>query len=121
MTGGDHDARAAVLQALAGGDRRSTGRASEVAAEALAEPVRIVRNLHKINEFTDADAVPGGYAECLQTIFSVNGVNTPLTPGATVEFEMPDWYGRPWATIWEQYFEEGMSKPEEDGDLFSFD
>ena len=90
-------------------------------AEALAEPVRIVRNLHKINEFTDADAVPGGYAECLQTIFSINGVNTPLTPGATVEFEMPDWYGRPWAAIWEQYFEEGMSKPEEDGDLFSFD
>jgi hypothetical protein len=86
----------------------------------LAEPVRIVRNLHKINEFTDADAVPGGYAECLQTIFSVNGVNTPLTPGATVEFEMPDWYGRPWAAIWERYFEEGMSKPEAE-DLFSFD
>jgi hypothetical protein len=90
-------------------------------AEALAEPVRIVRNLHKINEFTDADAVPGGYAECLQTIFSINGVNTPLTPGATVEFEMPDWYGRPWAAIWERYFEEGMSKPEEGEDLFSFD
>jgi hypothetical protein len=38
-----------------------------------------------------------------------------------VEFEMPDWYGRPWAAIWERYFEEGMSKPEEAGDLFSFD
>jgi hypothetical protein len=88
--------------------------------EALAVPVRIVRNLRKINEFTDADAVPGGYAECLQTIFSINGVNTPLTPGAKVEFEMPDWYDRPWAAIWERYFEEGMSKPEA-ADLFSFD
>jgi hypothetical protein len=35
---GDQDARAAVLQALAGGDRRSTGRAGEIAAQALAEP-----------------------------------------------------------------------------------
>jgi HEAT repeat protein len=38
VTGGDHDARAAVLRALAGGDRRSTGRAGEIAAQALAEP-----------------------------------------------------------------------------------
>ena len=53
--------------------------------------------------------MPGGYAECLQTIFSINGVNTLLTPGATVEVEMPDWYDRPWAAIWERYFEEGMS------------
>ena len=58
--------------------------------------------------------------ECLQTIFSINGVSAPLSPGTTVEFEMPDWYDRPWAAIWERYLEEGMSKPEA-ADLFSFD
>jgi hypothetical protein len=29
-------------------------------------------------------------------------------------------YGRPWAHIWEKYWEEGMQKPE-DEDIFSFD
>jgi hypothetical protein len=30
-------------------------------------------------------------------------------------------YGRPWAKTWEQYFEEGMSGPEESEDLFDFE
>jgi general stress protein 26 len=34
---------------------------------------------------------------------------------------MPDMYGRPWAKIWEQYFEQGMSKPDATEDLFNFD
>jgi hypothetical protein len=29
-------------------------------------------------------------------------------------------YGRPWAHIWEKYFEEGMERPK-DEDIFSFD
>ena len=89
--------------------------------EALAEPVRIVRNLHKINEFSDADQTPYTFIECVQTIFSVDGVNSPLTPGAVVEYEMPDMYGRPWATLWERYFEQGMSKPDTTEDIFSFE
>jgi hypothetical protein len=89
--------------------------------EALATPVRIVRNLHKINNFTDPDEVPYPFIECVQTIFSVDGKNAPLTPGKVVEYEMPDMYGRPWATIWERYFEQGMSKPEATEDLFNFE
>ena len=89
--------------------------------EALVEPVRIVRNLHKINEFTDPDQTPYTFIECVQTIFSVDGVNSPLAPGAVIEYEMPDMYGRPWATIWERYFEQGMSKPNSDEDLFNFE
>jgi hypothetical protein len=30
-------------------------------------------------------------------------------------------YGRPWAKIWEENFEQGMSKPDVDEDLFKFD
>jgi hypothetical protein len=88
--------------------------------EALAVPVRIVRNLHKINSFTDPDEVPYVFIECVQTIFSVDGHNAPLTPGAKIEYEMPDMYGRPWASIWERFFEEGMTKPDASEDLFDF-
>src|SRR5690606_12508351 len=89
--------------------------------EALVEPVRIVRNLHKINNFTDPDQTPYTFIECVQTIFSIDGINSPLTPGAVIEYEVPDMYGRPWATIWERYFEQGMSRPDPDEDLFSFE
>jgi len=89
--------------------------------EALSEPVRIVRNLHKINEYSDADQTPYTFIECVQTIFSVNGRNAPLTPGTVIEYEMPDMYGRPWDAIWRKYFEQGMSRPNVDADLFDFE
>jgi hypothetical protein len=90
--------------------------------EALVEPIRIVRNLDKINNFSDADATPYAFIECTQTIFNIDGVNTPLPPGSVVEYELPDMYGRPWDAIWQQYFEQGMSRPKDnDEDLFNFE
>jgi hypothetical protein len=89
--------------------------------EALAEPVRIVRNLHKINDFTDDDQTPYVFIECVQTIYSIDGQNLPMTPGSVFQYEMPDMYGRPWAAIWEKYFESGMSKPDVAEDLFNFE
>ena len=89
--------------------------------DALVDPIRIVRNFRKINDFTDADETPYTFIECVQTIFSVDGKNSPLTPGSKIEYEMPDMYGRPWAAIWERYFEEGMEKPDATEDLFNFE
>jgi hypothetical protein len=89
--------------------------------EALAVPVRIVRDLLKINEFSDPDQTPYPFIECVQTIFSVEGRNTPLTPGTVIEYEMPDMYGRPWAAVWERYFEQGMEKPDTSEDIFNFE
>jgi hypothetical protein len=89
--------------------------------DALAVPVRIVRNFVKINNFKDKEEVPYPFIECVQTIFTVNGKNQPLTPGTKIEYEMPDMYGRPWAKIWEQSFEQGMTKPDVSEDLFNFD
>ena len=89
--------------------------------DALAVPVRIVRNFVKINNFKDKDETPYPFIECVQTIFTVNGKNQPLTPGTKIEYEMPDMYGRPWAKIWEQSFEQGMTKPDVSEDLFNFD
>jgi hypothetical protein len=90
-------------------------------SEAFIEPVRIVRNLHKINDYTDPDQTPYTFIECVQTIFSIEGHNAPMTPGRVFEYEMPDMYGRPWDAIWQKYFEQGMSRPDPVEDLFSFE
>jgi hypothetical protein len=87
--------------------------------EALVEPIRVIQRLMKLAEFDDASANPIVYIECVQTIYPVEGTATPLTPGRKFEFEVPDLYGRPWAHIWEQYWEQGMEKPDDD-DLFDF-
>ena len=78
----------------------------------MAEPVRIVRNLHKINNFTDNDECRTRSSSACRRSSRSTGINTPLTPGTKIEYEMPDMYGRPWAKIWDEYFEQGMSKPE---------
>jgi hypothetical protein len=88
--------------------------------EALVEPVRIVRNLTKQGNFADADQSPYVFVECVQTIFPIEGLATPVQPGDVIEYEVPDMYNRPWAHIWDEYFEDGMTKPQ-DEDIFSFD
>ncbi len=88
--------------------------------EALVEPVRIVRNMMKVADYTDAKETPQPFIECVQTIFNVNGINSPLTPGAKVEYEVPDMYGRPWDKIWHENFEKDMKRPDHSEDLFNF-
>jgi hypothetical protein len=85
--------------------------------EALVQPLRIVRNFAKLSDVDDGD--PHTYIECVQTIFPVKGKATPLTPGATFAFEVPDMFGRPWAQMWEKYHEQHMQKPVNE-DLFDF-
>ncbi len=90
--------------------------------EALVEPVRIVRNMDKINNFSDPDQVPYAFIECIQSIFLSEGHNLPVSPGAVVEHEVPDMFGRPWDTIWRKYFEQDMTKPSDNLEsLFNFD
>ncbi|MBK9253479.1 MAG: hypothetical protein IPM70_17125 [Proteobacteria bacterium] len=87
--------------------------------EALVEPIRIVGRMDKRADFADAEVNPIVFTECIQTIYPVKGAATPLTPGRVIEFEVPDMYGRPWAQMWEKYWEEGMKRPAEE-DLFDF-
>jgi len=87
--------------------------------EAFVEPIRIVERMDKRADFADADVNPIVFTECIQTIYPVNGTATSLAPGRVIEFEVPDMYGRPWAQIWEKYWEQGMKKPEGE-DLFDF-
>ncbi len=87
--------------------------------EALVEPVRIVRNLTRQSGLREGD--PYAFVECVQTIFPVDGIPTPLSPGATFQQEVLDMYGRPWSQIWEKHHEDGMQRPEVSEDIFSFE
>jgi len=87
--------------------------------EALAEPVRIVRDYRKLSDFDEG--TPFTYTDCVQSIFAIEGRAVPVTPGAVIEYQVPDMLDRPWARIWEQYFEEGMTPPEANDDIFDFE
>ena len=86
--------------------------------EALVEPIRIVRNLQRVGGLDEGD--PYGFIECLPNIFPVKGVATAVAPGDVIEYEALDMFQRPWAQLWEKYFEQGMQKPEEKN-LFEFE
>jgi hypothetical protein len=85
--------------------------------EAFVQPLRLVQVHIKTGDLEDVD--PFVYGRCIQTIFPVDGRPKPLTPGTTFEYTVPDIYGRPWAQIWERYFEQGMQRPEEES-IFDF-
>jgi hypothetical protein len=79
--------------------------------EALVDPVRIVHLLDKRGELNEGD--PFSVMECIPQSFPVDGHTTPMSPGQTVEYVVPDIFGRPWAQIWERYHEEGMERPKQ--------
>ena len=84
--------------------------------EALVEPIRIIRNYRRLSDFDVGDPIE--YIHCIPTILPVKGKATAVVPGQTIEYEVPDMYGRPWAHIWEEYWEKGMDRPKEK-DIFS--
>jgi hypothetical protein len=85
--------------------------------EAFAQPLRIVQVHIKTGNLDEVD--PFIYARCMQTIFPIDGRPQPVSPGTTIQYTVPDIYGRPWADIWEQYLEKGMSRPGNAG-IFEF-
>ncbi|HEX7080433.1 MAG TPA: hypothetical protein VF329_05420 [Gammaproteobacteria bacterium] len=87
--------------------------------EALVEPVRIIRNLMKRSDVSEGD--PYTFIECVPTIYPIEGKASPVVPGQVIEYEVPDIYGRPWAHIWEENFEQGMQRPEPNEDIFNFE
>jgi hypothetical protein len=85
--------------------------------EALVEPVRQVRFLSKSRDLSEA--TPYTYVHCNQTIFAVDGRGIPVSPGTVIEYKVEDLYGRPWAAVWEEWFEKDMQRPEREK-LFGF-
>lgn len=60
------------------------------------------------------------WKECQQSLWNVDGRLQPVAPGTVIPYRIPDWFDRPWARIWEEYFEEGMERPEPGDDIFEF-
>ena len=85
--------------------------------EALVDPIRIVRNYARLGGFEKDDPVQ--YIKCIPSLYPVKGHATPVAPGQVIEYEVPDMFGRPWAQMWEKYFEQGMEKQKEE-DIFDF-
>ena len=85
--------------------------------EALVQPIRIVRNYTKVSGFEQGDPYP--FIDCIQTIFPKDCRANPVVPGQVIQYKIPDMYGRPWAEIWEEYFEKGMQKPKGE-DIFTY-
>ncbi len=77
--------------------------------EAFVDPLRIVHYLDKRGDLNEGDPFP--IMECIPQSFPVDGHTTPMAPGQTFEYTLPDMFGRPWAQIWERYHEEGMERP----------
>jgi hypothetical protein len=85
--------------------------------EAFVQPLRSIQVHIRTGNLGEVD--PFIYARCIQTIFPINGRPSPNSPGTTIQYTVPDIYGRPWAQIWEQHFEKGMKRPASDS-IFEF-
>jgi hypothetical protein len=79
--------------------------------EAFAQPLRIVQHLDRLGEPDEREPFP--IMECIPQSYPVDGHATPMSPGQTFEYTLPDIFGRPWAQIWERYHEKGMERPKE--------
>jgi len=97
-----------------------TGLSTEVIVydpEALVKPVRMIRDYRRVSEINARD--PMIYIDCVQTLFLNEGRTQPVSPGTTIDYTVPDMFGRPWDQVWGQYFEEGMERPQAEA-LFGF-
>jgi len=102
-----------IYSANRDGKRRITGLHHEAIfydPEALVEPIRISRDLPRLGGVDEGD--PYAHLACVPTFYPINGKQTPVSPGQTIQFQVPDMNDRPWARIWEQYYEKDMQDPD---------
>jgi hypothetical protein len=75
--------------------------------DALTQPIHIKdRFLRKAT--LDSQTERFTFIECLSNVHNVNGRPKQLNKN---DPEFIDYYGRPWAQVWEEYFEKGWDKP----------
>ncbi len=88
----------------------------------LAEPIRIVRNLHKTADYTDdKETAARPFIECVQTIYNINGINSPLTPGRQGRGRTcPTCTAGPGTRSGTENFEKDMKRPDHSEELFNF-
>jgi hypothetical protein len=75
--------------------------------DALLRPV-VLKERYLRRADADAPDRRMRHVECLSNIRNVNGMPSQLT---SENPEFVDYYARPWAQVWERYFEKGWDKP----------
>jgi len=80
--------------------------------EAFAQPLILHDRFRRLAQADDPKA-RFSFIECLGNIKNVNGHPKQLT---SADPDFIDYYGRPWAQVWEKAFEKGWDKPPE-GDI----
>ena len=83
--------------------------------EALQQPVRILWHRNYLESWATAERL--GWAECTRSLYPIDGFATQVAPGEVIQYRVPDMFGRPWAQIWEEYFEKSMDRPKQELDL----
>lgn len=80
-------------------------------SDALLQPVRIKDRFLR-HATADDPKARYTFIECLSNIRNVDGRPKQLSK---TDPEFIDYYGRPWAQVWEKYFEKGWDKPQDSG------
>ena len=83
--------------------------------EALEEPVRILWHRTYVEGWDTSERLT--FVECAFRYYPMEGFATQVAPGTVIEYRVPALLDRPWAQTWEQYFEQGMERPDEELDL----
>ena len=78
--------------------------------EALEEPVRILWHRTYVEGWDTAERLT--FVECAFRYYPMEGFATQVAPGTVIEYRVPALLDRPWAQTWEQYFEQGMERPD---------
>ncbi len=86
---------------------------------AFAVPLHLEAHLHLSRRARTPSSATSGRSVS-KHLWNVNGRLQPVAPGTVIQYRIPDWYDRPWARIWEEYFEQGMQRPAADESIFDF-
>jgi hypothetical protein len=81
--------------------------------EALLQPVKLTERYLRVGT-PDNPKARFTFIECLSNIHNVNGRPQQLTKA---DPNFVDYYGRPWAQNWEEWFEKGWDKPADTGGI----
>ena len=81
-------------------------------SEALAQPVRILWHRNYQQAWSAAGRLT--WTECTRPLYPIDGYATQVAPGQVIPYRVPDMLDRPWAKIWDEFFEKNMDRPKVD-------
>ena len=83
--------------------------------EVFLQPVRNLWHRNYQQSWSDADRLT--WTECTRPLYPIDGFATQVAPGQIIQYRVPDMLDRPWAKIWQEFFEKNMDAPKEELDL----